>query len=408
MVVRNKPLITRMVWIICQIPGRVFFYIRTRRVVRCFFMVLLLFLYCEYFHYFFVLLMCKWPKLPQNDGFMYGNGDANRPIKAMVIADTHLLGVKTGHWFDKLRREWQMERSFQTSMLIHSPDVVFILGDLLDEGKWSTDAEFKKDVARFKKMFATPKDTATKVLVGNHDIGFHYMIDEHKHRRFEKAFSSPSVQLFDFHGNLFVLMNSMAMEGDGCKLCTEAVNSLEEISWQLKCAEGRSSSKSSPPICDAMEKLSYSRPILLQHFPMYRPSDVNCSLPDSAPVDEKDIPFKEKWDCLSEESTKQVFEWIKPRLILSAHTHHGCYRVHPNSVPEWTVASFSWRNKKSPTFLQVVLTPDDFAVKQCYLPSERTVITIYITGVLIALLLLLFPYKPSTTATDTDWVNKTH
>ena len=42
--------------------------------------------------------------------------------------------------------------------------------------------------------------------------------------------------------------------------------------------------------------------------------------------------------------------------MLSAHTHHGCYRVHNNGVPEWTVASFSWRNKPNPTFLLVIQT----------------------------------------------------
>lgn len=26
------------------------------------------------------------------------------PVHAMFIADTHLLGPKNGHWFDKLRR----------------------------------------------------------------------------------------------------------------------------------------------------------------------------------------------------------------------------------------------------------------------------------------------------------------
>lgn len=81
----------------------------------------------------------------------------------MFIADTHLLGPREGHWFDKLRRfvslklyiknildfvyclchiifikrefieihyfrEWQMYRVFQTMMSIHGPEVVFILG----------------------------------------------------------------------------------------------------------------------------------------------------------------------------------------------------------------------------------------------------------------------------------------
>jgi len=38
-------------------------------------------------------------------------------------------------------------------------------------------------------------------------------------------------------GATFVLLNSMAMEGDGCNLCSEAVNALEDISWELRCAK---------------------------------------------------------------------------------------------------------------------------------------------------------------------------
>jgi len=49
----------------------------------------------------------------------------------------------------------------------------------------------------------------------------------------------------------------------------------------------------------------------------------------------------------------QLFEMLDPRLIVSAHTHHGCFRIHDNNVPEYTVASYNWRNKHTPTFLLV-------------------------------------------------------
>lgn len=35
-------------------------------------------------------------------------------------------------------REWQMERSFQTALFLLRPEMVFILGDVFDEGKWSS------------------------------------------------------------------------------------------------------------------------------------------------------------------------------------------------------------------------------------------------------------------------------
>lgn len=36
------------------------------------------------------------------------------------------------------RREWQMERAFQTALWLLRPEIVFILGDIFDEGKWSS------------------------------------------------------------------------------------------------------------------------------------------------------------------------------------------------------------------------------------------------------------------------------
>lgn len=61
------------------------------------------------------------PKIP------YANEE---PVNVMILADTHLLGSRNGHWFDKLRREWQMHRAFQTAMTLHKPELVFILGTI--------------------------------------------------------------------------------------------------------------------------------------------------------------------------------------------------------------------------------------------------------------------------------------
>lgn len=52
----------------------------------------------------------------------------------------------------------------------------------------------------------------------------------------------------------------------------------------------------------------------------------------------------------------QLLKQIRPRLALSGHTHHGCTRELPNNEGlEITIPSFSWRNKKNPTFGMVFL-----------------------------------------------------
>lgn len=52
-----------------------------------------------------------------------------KPVYAMIMADTHLQGSRNGHWFENWRRDWQMRRGFQTALMLHNPEVVFVLGE---------------------------------------------------------------------------------------------------------------------------------------------------------------------------------------------------------------------------------------------------------------------------------------
>jgi metallophosphoesterase superfamily enzyme len=142
-------------------------------------LALLLVFYSEFLVYYIVLWQCHWPELASDHSH-------EAVLKCFFIADTHLLGTKTGHWFDKLRREWQMHRGFVTATSYLDPEVVFFLGDLFDEGKWASQLEFDDTVDRFHNLF--PFDEKI-VLVGNHDIGFHYDVTEMKRKRFYEAFN---------------------------------------------------------------------------------------------------------------------------------------------------------------------------------------------------------------------------
>ncbi len=99
-------------------------------------LVLLLFLppaaffICEYWIYYTAIARCSWPATSATS------------IKLLVFADTHLLGHRLGNWFDRLRREWQMERAFQTSVSLLRPHASILLGDVMDEGKVCVIAPF--------------------------------------------------------------------------------------------------------------------------------------------------------------------------------------------------------------------------------------------------------------------------
>ncbi|KAL0613837.1 Metallophosphoesterase 1 [Plecturocebus cupreus] len=357
-------------------------------------------LFCEFLIYYLVIFQCKWPEVkPTADD---GEQATREPVlKAMFLADTHLLGEFLGHWLDKLRREWQMERAFQTALWLLQPEVVFILGDVFDEGKWSTPEAWADDLERFQKMFRHPSHVQLKVVAGNHDIGFHYEMNIYKVKRFEKVFSSE--RLFSWKGINFVMVNSVALKGDGCGICSEAEAELIEVSHRLNCSreQARGSSQCGPGPLPPM-----SAPVLLQvspgrkgrvvdskqpgfhysylilspprqHYPLYRRSDANCSGEDAAPPEERNIPFKENYDVLSREASQKLLWWLQPRLVLSGHTHSACEVHHGGRVPELSVPSFSWRNRNNPSFIMGSITPTDYALSKCHLPREHVVLIIY-------------------------------
>ncbi|XP_051738699.1 metallophosphoesterase 1 isoform X3 [Ctenopharyngodon idella] len=101
-----------------------------RLAVSLIFAFVSVFILCEYVIYYPVIMRCSWPHIETED--------SHSLLRALFLSDTHLLGAIRGHWLDKLRREWQMERAFQTSLWLLNPEVVFILGDVFDEGKWSS------------------------------------------------------------------------------------------------------------------------------------------------------------------------------------------------------------------------------------------------------------------------------
>lgn len=78
--------------------------------------------------------------------------------------------------------------------------------------------------------------------------------------RFENVFNNTDdTVLVTMKGVHFVLINSVRMEGDGCKLCRAAERKIEKISSTLKCVQGLTTE------CDNKDAIGeYSRPVLLQ------------------------------------------------------------------------------------------------------------------------------------------------
>ncbi|MED6276136.1 Metallophosphoesterase 1 [Characodon lateralis] len=152
----------------------------------------------------------------------------------------------------------------------------------------------------------------------------------------------------------FLLVNSVALHGDGCPICQSVEKDLIKLSTDLNCSLPNSQSDSEETKnCGGSQTYPPTAPIMLQHYPLYRVSDASCTGRDAAPPEERHLLFREKYDVLSKEASQRLLQWFKPRLILSGHTHSGCEVLHDNKYPEISVPSFSWRNRNNPSFILV-------------------------------------------------------
>ncbi|ULU12199.1 hypothetical protein L3Y34_015498 [Caenorhabditis briggsae] len=325
-------------------------------------LVIGLVVYNEYYIFYSAISHCNWP-------CEHGRC-SETSLKAFMISDTHLLGKRNGHWLDKLKREWQMYQSYQIAKWILNPEVVFFLGDLMDEGKWAEKSLFSSYANRFRQLFGDDKMVIT--LAGNHDIGFHYAVMPDTLDMFRKEFQRGLIDDIQIKNYRFVLINSMAMHGDGCRLCHEAEVELDRIK----------------------NRSSKTRPIVLQHFPLYRKSDAVCEKMDEQHVVDLKEKYREQWDTLSKDSTRKLISTLNPIAVFDGHTHKMCKKKWKSSQApgyfyEYTVNSFSWRNGDVPSVLLAVMDGEDAFVNSCRLPSEAQQIKVYVVGGLSILILAI-------------------
>ncbi len=109
-------------------------------------------------------------------------------------------------------------------------------------------------------------------------------------------------------GNHFVLLNSMAFEGDGCMMCKEAEKRLAKVAKELACARGDDLSVRAECDGEIEDRIGqFSRPIIMQHFPLYRPNEASCpQAVDGPPEEVRQMQHRERFDCLSKEASEKV------------------------------------------------------------------------------------------------------
>lgn len=181
----------------------------------------------------------------------------------------------------------------------------------------------------------------------NFDESFGYRLHPYVVDRFKNSFNESNNSLITIKDTHFVLLNSMTLSRDGCYFCAESEAQIQRISKRLNCAKQEPQSNTCKQLNDKLA--FYGKPVLLQHFPTYRKSDAVCEEHDSPEIEE----FRENWEVLSKDATEFLRKSINPMVAFSGHSHHYCRSYNMWNVEEFTIASFSWRNKRNPSFLLV-------------------------------------------------------
>ncbi|KAK1346026.1 hypothetical protein QTO34_008495 [Cnephaeus nilssonii] len=183
----------------------------------------------------------------------------------------------------------------------------------------------------------------------------------------------------------FVMVNGVALEGVGCNIHSNT---------EAKLIESRSHVASDP--------------VILQNFPLYLRSDANCSGEDSAPAEERGIPFKERRDVFSQEASQKLLWWLQPAWSCGApgtapvrcsigqesRSSAEALSTEPSQLG-LSGPSFSRRNRNNPSFILGSMTPTEYALAKCTLPFEDMVLIIWFLVVLIVahLGLLASPFR---------------
>ena len=96
--------------------------------------------------------------------------------RALLLGDVHVLGYQR-HPADLAWSDWGLRKALAIAALVHTPELVMVNGDALDEGNSCNDDEFRLSSTRFRSIMAvTGAGEGSGKLpllrtVGNHDVG---------------------------------------------------------------------------------------------------------------------------------------------------------------------------------------------------------------------------------------------
>lgn len=349
---------------------------------------------------------CSWPHLSSPPtSTINGVQSPADYVKVAVVTDQQLMD-KTSIGLPpksflletvKFYADLYMRRAFFASILPFKPNVVLFLGDYFDGGPFLSDEEWQESLHRFKHIFGLNDDGILRnikvyFIPGNHDIGYASISSNNPKvvERYEGEFGIRN-RRFTIGKVEFVAVDSQTLDG-------QPQGNLASMSWEF--------------IKNVSTDVELLPRVLLSHIPLYRRDYTYCGPHRSSPIINQRISHSAHnheivyQNYLTEESSNQLLDMIKPALVLSGHDHDQCSVTHETKfgpVKEHTVGTFSWQmGNLYPSFMLLsasnsassnLSAPEAAVMTQlCFLPMQTHIYIWYLSLFALTLItLLLWP-----------------
>lgn len=342
--------------------------------------------WCElgYYYFTFYFLCQGWPQVPSG-----ASGHSNL-TNILVLADTHIMGPRWSNKIDKLRREWEMKQAFRISASVFKPDLIIFMGDIFDEGFFSTNQIFEQTHKDYEDIFGQYLVGQDNLMIaGNHDVGYHDRVLSFPFimQRFSETFDTTNdIDLIKYATRKqkseggdklnLVVSNSMTFFNDSCPYCRRSLAKTEAIASALD-----------------------TRPILLTHIPLYRQNDSLCEHPSS--LDNfVNIENIEGHDVLHKRASKVLLEKLKPMLVISGHTHLKCITKHrvttenEHQYEEITVSSYNHKYANAePGFLLLSANSTNYYTSHCKQVQEFVIGLVYVISLVFIAVIIVWPTR---------------
>ncbi|KAI5967195.1 hypothetical protein CANMA_003252 [Candida margitis] len=308
---------------------------------------------------------CKWPTLNQ-DG-------PQTQTNILLIADPQLIDNHTypgrNSYLLSLSQhtvDQHLKRNYQQLTKLQPRSTIF-LGDLLDNGRASTNEYFTQEVARFRSIFPPVANMYTN-LPGNHDIGFGDLIRTDIRDRFGETFGNPNLQT-TIDGVEFIMVDTTSLSSTKNQInqaSKEFINNLP--------------TKSTPRI-------------LLSHVPLFRDPNTNCGPFREKPKFESMGRGYQYQNSLTKDVTSSLLGKVEPDLIFSGDDHDYCDIVHPQGTREITVKSMSMAMGifyPAVQLLSYSQSPEGlkYQTRICYMQTPYVNVVVYIVMAIVSMIVL--------------------